>query len=420
MENKAIKIGFTYFSSKEYFLENQLDTWLQSLQKWNGTYVIFTADFDTLIPEDVFAKVRNFGLEPMLHFNTELPSARRFNDVALILDLYQKWGTKYVILGDQPNVKKSFSSSRSHKGTLVDDYLEGFMSLANHAVKIGLIPVIAPLAPGGDFWDCSFLELVLEGLKQKRMTDLLDAMVLSSYGFTFSKPLSWGKGGPEYWPGSKPYITPDGQQDQIGFNNFEWLQAVSLRRLGKKLPVIILNAGSPGPKINQAGGLKVDETLRKIVQACHHGDNLTDRATDQPAFNEFVVACSISLEELLGLIADSDSLKALDQIFVQSQSSQSQPKANPVNQKVFDHYLLLPSYTSGVSDVVLNKVRPLIKKFRPTLGFSIEEALHAAKVTVFPDPNIFTAEQINKLRVAGCDVEILPQAGIEIATLLQD
>jgi hypothetical protein len=73
-----------------------------------------------------------------------------------------------------------------------------------------------------------------------------------------------------------------------------------------------------------------------------------------------------------------------------------------------------------VSDVVLNKVRPLIKKFRPTLGFSIEEALHAAKVTVFPDPNIFTAEQINKLRVAGCDVEILPQAGIEIATLLQD
>jgi hypothetical protein len=81
---------------------------------------------------------------------------------------------------------------------------------------------------------------------------------------------------------------------------------------------------------------------------------------------------------------------------------------------------LLPSYAADVSDVVLNKVRPLIKKYKPTVGFSLEEAFCASKVSIFPDPYLFTDEQINRLRDAGCEVEILPQSGIEIATLLQD
>jgi hypothetical protein len=87
--------------------------------------------------------------------------------------------------------------------------------------------------------------------------------------------------------------------------------------------------------------------------------------------------------------------------------------------KFLSHYLLLPSYASGVSDVVLNKIRPLIKNLKPTVGFSLEEALHASKVSIFPDPNIFKDEHIRTLRQAGCKVEILPNSGIEIATYLQ-
>jgi hypothetical protein len=89
------------------------------------------------------------------------------------------------------------------------------------------------------------------------------------------------------------------------------------------------------------------------------------------------------------------------------------------SQKHLAHYLLLPSYESGVSDVVLNKVRPIIKKLHPTMGFSLEEASHAEKVSIFPDPYLFKEQQINQLRSAGCEVEILPESGIEIATRLQ-
>ena len=87
--------------------------------------------------------------------------------------------------------------------------------------------------------------------------------------------------------------------------------------------------------------------------------------------------------------------------------------------KFIGHYLLLPTYTSGVPDNVLDKVRPFIKAFLPTVGFSLEEALCASKVSVYPDPYLFSDEKINQLRSSGCYVEILPDYGIDIATLIQ-
>ena len=79
----------------------------------------------------------------------------------------------------------------------------------------------------------------------------------------------------------------------------------------------------------------------------------------------------------------------------------------------------MPAYKTGVSDVVLSKVRPIIKKFQPTIGFSLEEAIWAHKVTIFPDSGLFPDEMINRLRLSGCVVDVLPESGIEIATSLQ-
>ena len=93
-------------------------------------------------------------------------------------------------------------------------------------------------------------------------------------------------------------------------------------------------------------------------------------------------------------------------------------KAEKQGQKMISHYLLLPSYASGVSDAILNKVRPIIKHQHPTVGFSLEEAAFAKKVSVYPDPIIFSEEQLSQLRSTGSVVEVLPESGIEIATLI--
>lgn len=421
MANKTPKIGFSYFSSPKYLLDRHVQTWFSALQRWGGSLVILEGNFDLVIPEDIFITSTKYRLDPIIHFKTILPSARRFNECAFLLDIYKKWGAKYVILGDQPNTKLGWPSAGWHDDTLVEDFLDRFIPLANHALKIGLVPILAPLLPGGDYWDCAFMEMMLDGLKQRKMANILDAMVLSSYGYTYRKPLSWGAGGPERWPGSKPYMTPEGQEDQLGFHHFEWMQAASQRVTGQKMPVIILDAGSPEPKLKQAPQVTVEDTLRQILAAVQRPQGASSsQLGEDPLFNEMVLACTFSLASLKRLLGADFTQQGLDRIFQVGKTEKITPHIHSNSHKHFEHYLLLPAYASGVSDVVLNKVRPLIKKYHPTVGFSLQEAIHASKVSVFPDPYLFTDEQINHLRAAGCEVELLPQTGIEIATLVQD
>jgi hypothetical protein len=84
------------------------------------------------------------------------------------------------------------------------------------------------------------------------------------------------------------------------------------------------------------------------------------------------------------------------------------------------HYLLLPAYDWGISDWHLNAVKPFVKKYRPTLGFSLAEAILAGRVTVVGNPEDFPDEALDELRVAGCLVERISGDGMSIATQLAD
>jgi hypothetical protein len=336
--------------------------------------------------------------------------------------VYRKWGVEYVIFGEQPNAKNAWPIAGWYFETLVDTFLDRFIPLANHALKIGLKPVLAPLQPGGDYWDCAFMELLLSGLKARKMDTLLQSLTLASYGYTFHQPLSWGAGGPERWPGTQPYLTPVGQEDQLGFHNFEWIQAAALRVCGEKLPVIILDAGRPAPYIDVFKDENSIEAIQTIFSACFNSQSSgMDPTNPWIDFNKFVYACIFNLDTLKSVLGDSFDAKSLNKLFhvANQETSKMTVKNSHDTAKYLSHYLLLPSYGSGVSDVVLNKVKPLIKNLQPTVGFSLEEASRAEKVSVFPDPFLFKEEQINQLRAAGCLVEILPETGMEIATFLQ-
>jgi len=400
-------------------VDQQVRTWIPTLKGLGASFVIIPADFELAIPEDVFICAIDNELEPVVHFTTALPSPRSFNETALLLDVYRKWGVKYVILGDKPNTKNAWPIAGWYYETLVESFLDRFIPLAYHAVRIGFNPALAPLQPGGDYWDSAFLELLLLGLKRRKMDNILDSLTLTSYGYTFNKPLSWGEGGPERWPMSKPYQTLEDQEDQLGFHNFEWVQAVGQRVTGEQMPVIIIDAGRPKTIID---GLRVEMTLeaiKQIVKAClNEKDKDCEDSNRSPVFNDLVLSCAFSLDTLNILLGNQLSKGALENIFGSGINKSLNGISPSAEQKYLAHYLLLPSYPSGVSDVVLNKVRPFIKKLRPTVGFSLTEASNAEKVSVFPDSFLFKDEQIDKLRAAGCQVEILPESGIEIATLL--
>jgi hypothetical protein len=420
MAQKPLKIGFSYFTEPIYLVAQHLNTWMPLIHEWGADYVVFHSNFDLAVPEDAFISAQNNGLNPFVHFTVPLPSARAFNDASVLLDIYKKWGIDYVILGDQPNAKQAWSIAKWHYETLVEKYLDRFIPLANHAVRIGMHPVIAPLLPGGDYWDCAFLELLLDGLKKRQMDHVIKNLTLSSYGYTFHKPLRWGEGGPERWSGSKPYQTPEGQQDQIGFNNYEWVQASSQRMLGEKLPVLILDAGRPRPSIELIEDERAIKSLQNLINTISETQTPeTDPSTQVPTLNDLVLGCTFGLDTFRTLLGAEFSIDLLRRWFFGRESTGDKAISEQADVKFLKHYLLLPAYGSGVPDAVLNKVRPIIKSLQPTVGFSLEEAACAIKVSVFPDPFLFPDEKINLLRAAGCQVEILPNSGIEIATQLQ-
>lgn len=419
MLNNKYKIGFSFFSSTEYLVSKELGTWMRHISQLGASMVIFSAGFDRAIPEDAFIIARDSGLEPIVHLKSELPLARKFNDVAILMDVYAKWGVDKIILGDKQNTKDAWPKAGWHYENLVDHFLDRFIPLATRAVQVGLSPVIPPLMPGGDYWDTAFLELILLGLTRRHLDDVIQKLILSSYGYTFNRPLTWGKGGPERWSASKPYLTPEGQEDQMGFHNFEWVQAMGQRTLGKEVPVIILDAGHPGNRAAKNSPDVTIEVIQQILKACQEKPE-EDASEKLPEFNENVIGCNFSLDTLDQIVNGKLSFNNLQYIFGEIRGDQTKSPTEQDKMKMITHYLLLPAHKSGVSDVVLNKVMPFIKKLQPTVGFSLEEATYARKVSVYPDSILFKSEQLDYLRSEGCFVEVLPESGIEIATSLQE
>jgi hypothetical protein len=84
------------------------------------------------------------------------------------------------------------------------------------------------------------------------------------------------------------------------------------------------------------------------------------------------------------------------------------------------HYLLLPTYEWGVSEWHLDVAKPFIKKYAPTVGFSIQEASLAARITVVGGPQTFSEEALDSLREKGCSVERISGDGTSIASILAE
>jgi hypothetical protein len=79
------------------------------------------------------------------------------------------------------------------------------------------------------------------------------------------------------------------------------------------------------------------------------------------------------------------------------------------------HYVLLPK-DSQMLDPTIGFLRSMIDDQHPTLGFSLEEAVLAERVSVAGDETTFPEDVLGKLRIAGCMVDRLNIDGTSIAT----
>lgn len=420
------KIGFHYFQDTAHYTNKDLNTWLPELVKLNAGWVVLLSDSSRAIPEQFIHGLKTANITPIVHFYFRLPDAPSPADMRAIFEAYAHWGVKYVVMFNKPNQISSWSSASWSQQDLVERFIDRFQPLANEALRCGLIPVFPPLEPGGDYWDTSFLRSALASIKRRSGEILLNRISFAVTTHTFGRDLNWGAGGPQKWASAKPYFTPVGGEDQCGFNNWQWVESIAK------------NAGVKDVNLFQFGcGIKTKTEHYSPVIHSEIIEEILERI-QTPAFSTvkaslfWLLSAESGTEEysqawfkadgktlpIVKVLIIEDEAVANKTVPMKKNSSSDDLENETEYPHPIDHYLLLPSYEWGVADWHLEVTRPFIIKHRPTVGFSIDEALLAKKVTVIGGDQDFAPEMISHLRNCGCEVEQISGDGTSIATIL--
>lgn len=407
------KVGFHYRSDNNHYSEKDLNLWLPRLKALGASWVVLQAPTCRAIPEKFITSLKEEKIEPVLHFQLNSEKLPELDDMILLFETYHKWGVKYAILFDRPNMQESWGSESWAYPDLTERFLDGFLPLAEAAVMVGLVPVFPPLEPGGDYWDTIFLRGSLDGLKRRASTPLLDRLVLSAYAALNGKPLSWGGGGPESWPEAQPYSTPENSEDQRGFRIAEWYLTLSETILEKKLPLLLLGIRGPAPENQDLNQSLLDGAKLISRQAVDGLDPLPEQVLGG-AYWVLTAEENCPAGQYSWYQADGTP-KPIANHFL---NGEAKTVEKPSEGFRFSHYLLLPTFEWGVADWHLNVTRGFVKRHQPTIGFSLDEAVQADQVTVLGGEEHFSEDDLSYLRNQGCLVRRIDGDGTKIASLL--
>jgi hypothetical protein len=408
------KVGFHYRPDSKGYSDQDLALWLPKLKDLEASWVVLRAPNSQTIPENFLGTLKREGIEPVLHFPFQIGKVPPLEEMLLLFEGYKKSGVKYLILFDRPNMQENWSSEVWAQSDLPERFMDGFLPLAEAAVAVGLAPVFPPLEPGGDYWDTVFLRGALDGLKRRASEPLLNRVLLSAIAGMNGKPLSWGRGGQQSWPEAQPYFTPENSEDQCGFQIADWYLTLSETILEKKLPILLL--GIRGPVEKKMNPYQPLLNGAKLI-ARQEVDGY-DPLPEQVLGGAFWVLtggenCCASKFHWYNQNGEPNPIV---REFQRREESRSETNLNPG--LPITHYLLLPSFEWGVADWHLKVTRSFIKRHRPTVGFSLDEAFQAQQVTVVGGKEHFSEDDLSKLRNHGCLVRRVDGDGPNIASLL--
>lgn len=439
------RIGFHYYPDYNHYRDKDLHKWLPELDALGATWLTLLAPGGRAIPENFIRGLISQGIEPILHFKLPLESPPEIKDLELLFNNYAKWGVHYTILFSNPNKRSAWSPTAWVQMDLIDRFLDRFVPAAETAAKSGLVPVFPPLQPGGDYWDTAFLRASLDALQRRDNHFLLDRMALSADAFAGDRPLTWGSGGPELWPEARPYQTKGSGQDQIGFCIYDWYIAISQAVVGEARPIILLNLGSSSKKSDNSSPKQNTNVRRTLSMIEALAEPIPTKTKELTGVTKLSVIKKPPPEVLCGnfwLLATESEDPAAHQAwyvsgdeissrvhalkrwisYTRSKVKSMDPKGDQeiTENHPIPHYLILPAYEWGITDWHLNAARPFIRKYRPMIGFSLNHAYLAERVTVVGGVEHFPETALENLRSAGCRVDRISGDGTSIATQLAE
>jgi len=398
-------LGIHYFSDDRHYRSTDLELWIPELQSIGLRWLVLSGSMSRAIPEDFLKNLTGAGIEPVLLLDRE-PIQPPTEVAESIFRTYRRAGVRFIAPFPAPNRRLSWAGGDERGFSPVEQFLEIFPPVAETILSEGMTPVFPMLDPEGNYWSLAFLEAFLTGLDRAGKSGLARKLVLAVNFSARNRPLDWGTGGPGSWPEARPYLTPPGSQDQLGFQGYVWVDDVVRRTLGESLPLIGLKAGATvgdltDPEYPPVDPMRHAEVNLQVAQIAAGG------RFSAPVLSLCFWLLAAEVDDPSASEAwfrnDGSTLPIVDSLKRRFLAKNLQH--SPVVRKSLRHYLLLPQEPGSLSGNTWESVRSYLLAFQPVCGFSIEEACQAEKVTILGStPSTISAL---RLRDCGCHVEYL-------------
>jgi len=390
-------IGFYYRTDNGHYSQGDLHNWISILRTLQVRWLVLPTSLDRHVPEPFIRGLLRAGIDPVVHITNTFNTITQTNIQPAIAS-YADWGVRIVVVGDRPNLRQQWHAADWARGGLVEQFIDRYLPIWQTQITHGLQPVFPPLEPGGDYWDTAFLQSCLTSLLRRSQENLAQRLILSLYAWTYDKPLDWGAGGSGEWPQARPYTTPAGSQDQIGFCIADWYEEITRKVIGTNLPLFVLGGGV-GPTGAVTGhdaqhDANIHGAIAEILLANSYAENLMG----------FCFYTLTGSEERSNWYRDdlaaSPSAEILERLMLSA--PQTAPPTSPM--KPIPHYVLLHSGEDRDLASDWEEIEPFVLAIRPVVGFSAIDARLASQVTLIGDESAISKDIETKLRDQGCTV----------------
>jgi len=434
------RVGFHYFPDSLHYGEKDLSLWLPRLQDINARWLVINSPTNRAVPEEFINAVSKEKINIIVDFNLPLIEEIPWRDVETLLSSYGKWGVKYALLNQRPNSQKAWGIEFYKQPALVESHVEQFIQFANLALENAIKPVFSPLVPGGDYWDLAFLENALKILAKSAPALVVNKMALSAYAWDWERPLDWGAGGSKQWPDVKPYKVLKNSQDQRGFRTFDWYLDCVKSVMGKKMPIILFQAGvaadplDSSPKIippDNEKQLLIYQLLNEENVYVHGSSGKLIKAIPPEvlACNFYLLSADDATHKGYAWFASSGTPLKSAQFILEKYSPKKDKTGNPAEiQKAHKspqfqngRYILIAESMQPRMPEILQKLHPYITRHKPLIGFSSGEAEKSAYILAIGSKTDFPNEDIQALQKNGNLVQVVtPEKIHTFITKVQD
>ncbi|MGQ9627831.1 MAG: SpoIID/LytB domain-containing protein [Anaerolineae bacterium] len=262
-------IGFHWFPDFYHFSQADFYKFIPRLKAMGCSWLKLVSEPYKTIPEPFIRGLIGQGIEPVVRLYTRYVEPFDQEKLRAVCQAYAAMGLHYLHVYNEPNLNSEWREFDYI--ALTDRYMDMLLPCLETMYSVeGIVPLLPPLAPGGNYRDILFLADVLDVIKMRGKSYLFNKLGVCIHDYAANKPLDWGRGGARTWPCAQPTYTPPTCQDSNGFRQFEWYDEIIRSRVGHPLPLLASENGVSLGNQDLPDYPRIDEELhaKRSVEMC--------------------------------------------------------------------------------------------------------------------------------------------------------